>query len=61
VSDGSGSFTARKVLASLSDSELLSAIRRGDVSPIMPLLKGNYSYRSRMYVMRGEAERRGIL
>lgn len=55
--------TVRDVLASVSDSDLLAAIRRGDVSSVAgaSTFIGGGSFYERDTAMRGEAKRRGIL
>lgn len=55
--------TVRDVLAGVSDSELLAAIRRGDVSLVAGAWRfvAGGSYWERDTAMRVEAIRRGIL
>lgn len=55
--------TIREVLAEVSDSDLLLAIRRGDVSSVAgaSMFVGGGSFFERDWVMRDEAKRRGIL
>ena len=51
----------RDELATMTDDELLAAIRRGDVSPARGRVAPSADYYHRDDVMRDEAKRRGIL
>lgn len=63
-----GGDTAREVhavmrdeLATMTDDELLAAIRRGDVSPARARVAPSADYYHRDDVLRDEAKRRAIL
>ena len=51
----------RDELATMTDEELLAAIRRGDVSPARGRVAPSADYYRRDEVMRDEAKWRGIL
>jgi hypothetical protein len=50
-----------ETLATMSDGELLTAIRRGNVAPAASRVAPESGYYHRDEVMRDEAKRRGIL
>jgi len=51
----------RDELSTLTDDELLAAIRRGDVRPAAARVWAGADYFTRDNAMRDEAKRRGIL
>ena len=58
---GEGHAMSSDTLATMSDGELLTAIRRGNVAPAASRVAPESGYYHRDEVMRDEAKRRGIL